>query len=76
MPYIFEATGERILIQPTIFEIPSVHATNYGAGVRFNGIPWADSLPDSYGFIEWSHRYANDSRLDGDRIFLGMLVRY
>jgi len=76
VPYIFEATGERILVQPTTVEIASVHATNYGAGVRFTGVPWADTLPDSYGFIEWSHRYTNDQRLDGDRLFVGMLVRY
>ena len=36
MPYVFQATGERILEDPTTLEIGSVHATDYGAGIRFN----------------------------------------
>jgi hemolysin activation/secretion protein len=75
-PYAFGATGERILEVPTVLEIGSVHATNYGAGMRFNLTPWGTYMPDGYGFIEWSRRYATDPTLDGDRIYTGMLLRY
>jgi hemolysin activation/secretion protein len=76
MPYVFEATGDRTLEDPTVLEIGSVHATNYGAGIRFNGAPWANWMPDSYGFIEWSRRYTNEPLMNGDRIFAGLLLRY
>jgi hypothetical protein len=59
-----------------VLEIASVHATNYGAGARFNLIPGSDAVPDSFAFIEWSHRYTNNTALNGDRLFIGMLVRY
>jgi len=75
-PYGFGAWGERIFVHPTVLEIASVHATNYGAGMRFNVPAWNDMVPDGYGFIEWSHRRATDTTLDGDRIFAGMLLRY
>ena len=52
MPYVFAATGERILEDPTVLEIGSLHATNAGAGIRFSLVPWADLMPDGYGFIE------------------------
>lgn len=75
-PYIFGATGERILLDPTVLEIASVHATNYGLGLRFNGLPWGSQMPDSYGFIEWSRRYTNQPEAGGDRLFIGMLMHY
>jgi hypothetical protein len=52
MPYIFEATGESILQDPTVPDIGSVHATDYGAGMRFNLTPPSDQMPGGYGFIE------------------------
>lgn len=76
IPYAFAATGERILENPTVLEIGSVHATNTGAGMRFNFAPSAESMPGAYGFIEWSHRYTNNPTLDGDRIFTGLLLQY
>jgi hypothetical protein len=34
-------------------------------------------MPESYAFVEWSHRkVAADPRLDGDRVFTGILLRY
>ena len=75
-PYGFAATGERIYIQPTVLELASVHATNYGGGIRFQLAPWADLMPDGYGFIEWSRRHTTMASLDGDRLFVGMLLRY
>ena len=75
-PYAFAATGERILEDPTTLEIASVHAVNYGGGMRFNLTPWGTYMPEGYGFIEWSRRSTNDPTLDGDRIFTGVLVRY
>ena len=35
-PYIFASHGERIYEQASNQEVGSVHATNYGAGMRFN----------------------------------------
>ena len=76
MPYLFEATGERILEDPTSLEIASVHATDYGAGVRFNLPPPTAWMPSGYGFVEASHRYTNETTLSGDRIFAGLLLQY
>ena len=76
MPYVFSATGERILEDPTALEIASVHATNYGAGLRFNLIPPSDQMPGAYGFVEVSRRYTNEPILNGDRIFTGLLMQY
>jgi hemolysin activation/secretion protein len=74
-PYGFAAAGERILRNPTALEIGSLHATNYGGGMRLNLAPGPD-MPDGYGFVEWSHRRTTDPLLDGNRLFTGMLVRY
>jgi hemolysin activation/secretion protein len=80
-PYIFAATGERIIESATQLEMASVHATNVGTGIRFSLVPWMDSMPDGYGFIEWSRRRTTDlnpdgANLNGDRIFTGLLLRY
>src|SRR5262249_53779125 len=80
-PYVFVATGERFLEQPTAVEIASVHATNYGLGARFNLAPWTAEMPDAYGFIEWSRitgngRTVTENSIDGYRLFTGLLVRY
>jgi hemolysin activation/secretion protein len=77
-PYLFAATGERILEDPSIAtgEIGSVHATNYGAGVRINLPPPTDQWPSGYAFLEYSHRQTNEIVLDGDRIFTGILLQY
>jgi hemolysin activation/secretion protein len=75
-PYLFAATGERILEDPTALEIGSVHATNYGAGMRVNIVPPSDQMPNAYGFVEWSRRYTNETALDGDRISTGLLLQY
>lgn len=75
-PYVFGATGERILEDPTVLEIGSVHATNYGVGMRYNLVPAVDPMPNAYGFVEWSRRYTNETALNGDRIFAGLLLQY
>lgn len=75
-PYIFGATGERKYIQPTFLEIGSLHATNYGAGLRVNLAPWRDTMPGAYGFVEWSRRTTTDSSLNGDRVFTGLALQY
>jgi hypothetical protein len=79
-PYIFAATGERIFERPTQQEldagVASVHTTNFGAGVRFNILPWNANQPDGYAFVEYSRRRATDQTLNGDRIFTGALIRY
>jgi len=75
-PYLFAATGERILEDPTVLEVGDVHATNYGAGVRFNILPPSVDLPTTYGFVEGSHRTTNLAGFSGDRIFAGLLLQY
>ncbi len=83
-PYVFSSYGERIYENPTGLEVASVHATNYGAGMRFNLTPWNADQPDGYAFVEYSRRHAtNDlgapfstSTLNGDRVFTGALIRY
>jgi hemolysin activation/secretion protein len=76
MPYLFAATGERILEDPTVLELGDVHATNYGGGVRFNMAPPSANLPTTYGFVEGSHRTTNLPGYSGDRIFAGLLLQY
>jgi hemolysin activation/secretion protein len=76
MPYVFAATGERIIEDPTALEIGSVHATTYGAGMRYSVLPALPDMPNAYGFVEYSHRYTNEAVLDGDRIFVGLLLQY
>lgn len=83
-PYVFASHGERIYEQASNQEVGSVHATNYGAGMRFNLLPWNANQPDGYAFVEYSRRHAtNDipppsaaSTLNGDRVFAGALIRY
>ena len=76
-PYLFAATGERILENPSVLEIGSVHASNLGGGMRVNlaSVP-ADMLPNSYGFIEYSRRYITALDLSGWRIFGGWVLSY
>jgi hemolysin activation/secretion protein len=76
MPYVFAATGERILEDPTALEIGDVHATNYGVGLRYNVILPSPDLPAMSGFVEASHRSTNLTAASGDRIFAGVLLQY
>lgn len=75
-PYLFAATGERKYENPSVLEIGSLHADNYGLGTRFLLSPWTDWAPDGYGFVEWSRRRTTDGVLNGDRIFAGLMLRY
>jgi len=75
-PYGFVAWGERAYESPTILEIGTIHALNYGGGLRFYPNYLAAIMLNGYGFIEWSRRTATDPRLDGDRIFVGGVLRY
>lgn len=80
-PYVFAATGERVIKSATLLEVKSIHATNIGTGLRFNLAPWGQYMPDGYGFIEWSRRRTTDTdafgnNLNGDRVFTGLLLRY
>ena len=74
--YIFGATGERIFYQPTVLELGSVHATNYGVGLRFVTTRWAELMPNSYAFVEWSQLRSSDPTLDRWRFFSGVLIQY
>ena len=75
-PYLFGGTGERLLEDPTVLEVPSVHAVNYGVGLRFNVLPPSNEMPTASGFVEYSHRTTNEVAFNGDRIFAGMLLQY
>jgi hemolysin activation/secretion protein len=79
-PYLFAATGGRVLEQPTVLEIRSQRATNYGIGTRFNLAGLYDFSPDSYAFVEWSHSHVDlvipPMPTDGNRIFAGVLISY
>jgi hemolysin activation/secretion protein len=75
-PYVFASYGERILENATDLEFQRLAAQNYGAGFRVSLAPSPD-MPDLYGFIEWSHREVNkDHRLNGERVFAGIVLRY
>jgi hemolysin activation/secretion protein len=75
-PYAFASYGERILETPTFLEFPRLAAVNYGGGFRVSLAPSVD-MPDLYGFLEWSHRQVDqDPRLNGDRVFAGIVLRY
>ena len=74
--YIFGATGERLFYQPTVLEFGSVHATNFGAGMRFSFVRWNNFMPNSYAFVETSRRTSTNPLLDGWRTFGGLLVQY
>ena len=76
MPYVFAATGERILEDASVLEIASVHALNLGVGMRFNLIPPSDQMPTGYGFVEYSRRSTNEAAFNGDRILTGLLLQY
>jgi hypothetical protein len=76
-PYLFAATGERILEQPTTLEQASVHASNVGGGLRIN-VAGNKTVPtDFYGFVEASRQHTDDPAQDnGWRLFIGGVVRY
>lgn len=79
-PYLFAATGERVIYQPTALEFGSVHVSNFGIGARFNVPSWSDNAPDGYAFIEASRGYvvpvlAPTSNYSS-RIFVGFLEQY
>jgi hemolysin activation/secretion protein len=56
--YAFGATGERIYYQPTVLELGSVHATNWGIGQRF---VTTRAGPSSCLTVMHSWREADDS---------------
>ncbi len=79
-PYLFGATGERDIYQPTGPELGSVHVINYGLGTRFNVPSWTPDAPDTYAFVEASNGYAAPviapMTNNSSRIFAGILVQY
>jgi hemolysin activation/secretion protein len=74
--YVFGATGERIFYEPTALEFGSVHASNYGVGIRFVSSRYAEFWPNSYAFIEASRRTSTNPLLEGWRTFGGILIQY
>ncbi len=75
-PYVFAASGERILAKPSAFETRDVYASNVGAGVRVN-VSGAGVVPvDASSFVEVSRQYSPEAGADGWRIFVGGILRY
>jgi hemolysin activation/secretion protein len=75
-PYLFGATGERILEMPTVLERASMHASNLGAGLRVNVLSF-NTFPASFsGFVEGSRQHSDDITQSGWRIFAGASLRY
>ncbi len=79
-PYLFGASGERIIYQPTAVEVGSVYVFNYGLGTRFNVPSWTPDAPDTYAFVEASNGYVNQAIApmtnNSSRIFAGVVVQY
>lgn len=79
-PYLFGAAGEREIYQPTAAELGSVHAYNYGVGLRFNMPSWANDAPDAYAFVEASRGYVDQviapTSNYSSRIFAGLLIQH
>jgi hemolysin activation/secretion protein len=79
-PYLFGATGERDIYQPTAVEVGSVHVFNYGLGTRFNVPSWTPDAPDTYAFVEASNGYVDQVIAPmtnySTRIFAGVVVQY
>ncbi|HTV27055.1 MAG TPA: ShlB/FhaC/HecB family hemolysin secretion/activation protein [Xanthobacteraceae bacterium] len=79
-PYLFAATGERDIYQPTAVEAASVHVLNYGIGTRFNVPSWTADAPDTYAFVEASNGYVDPviapMTNNSSRIFAGILVQH
>ena len=79
-PYLFGATGERDIYQPTAVELGSVRVSNYGLGARFNVPSWTPDAADSYAFVEASRGYVDQVIAPmpnySSRIFAGVLIQY
>ncbi|MGA8613490.1 MAG: ShlB/FhaC/HecB family hemolysin secretion/activation protein, partial [Xanthobacteraceae bacterium] len=79
-PYLFGATGERDIYQPTAVELGSVHVSNYGLGARFNVPSWTPDAANTYAFVEASRGYVNQVIAPmpnySSRIFAGALIQY
>jgi hemolysin activation/secretion protein len=79
-PYLFAATGERQLEQPSVLELGSVHASNVGVGLRLTLPGLADQLPDAAAFAEWSRTHVDPTTppapSNGSRIFAGLQLQY
>ena len=75
-PYLFAATGERLLEQPSVLELASVHASNFGLGLRY-AITSTDDFPVNVsGFVEGSRQNSDDPTQDGWRLFVGGVASY
>ena len=75
-PYLFAATGERILEDPTVAGAGEPARLQLGAGVRLNVSGSKMFPPDFYGFIEGAKQHSDDPTQDGWRLFVGGVVSY
>lgn len=74
-PYLFGATGEVVLEEPTALEQGVTHASNLGAGARFNFAAGGEA-PDFSCFVEGSRQFSDAPGQDGWRLFVGGVWRY
>jgi hemolysin activation/secretion protein len=75
-PYLFGATGERVLEEPTALETGVLRASNLGGGARFTLASDAVAPGDFSGFIEGSRQFSDDPTQNGWRLFVGGVWRY
>jgi len=59
-PYLFGAYGEVFLKDPTALEAPAIHATSYGAGLRFGGGALG-TLSNGSLSLEYGHAIRSDA---------------
>ncbi len=74
-PYIFGAYGEVVLEDPTNLEVPRVHASSYGGGLRLGGAA-AGTLSNGSLSLEYGHASRSDGVPAGDRITLVSAFRF
>lgn len=58
-PYVFGAYGEVSVKDPTALEAPRIHASSYGAGLRFGGAA-TGTLSNGSLSLEWGHANRSD----------------
>jgi hemolysin activation/secretion protein len=75
-PYVFAAYGEVSLKDPTVLEAPVIHASSYGAGLRFLGAA-TGTLSNGSLSLEYGHATRSDSvAAVGDRFTVVSAFRF
>jgi hemolysin activation/secretion protein len=59
-PYVFGAYGEVFLEEPEVGEVPAIHASSFGAGIRFGGAA-SGTLSNGSLSLEYGHAMRSDA---------------